>query len=103
MSDHKLVLLGPPGAGKGTQAQRLCDELGLCHLATGDLLRGHRAAGTELGRRAAEYMNAGQLVPDGLVVTMLLAALPDAVRAGEAGFLLDGFPRTIKQADVLEA
>jgi adenylate kinase len=94
----RLVLLGPPGAGKGTQAQRLCSELALRHLATGDLLRRHRSEGTDLGRSAAEHMDAGGLVPDDLVVSMLLDAIPAA--CGE-GFLLDGFPRTIAQADML--
>src|SRR5215218_7918972 len=103
MTNANLVLLGPPGAGKGTQAQRLCGELALCHLATGDILRRHRADGTDLGRRAAAHMDAGRLVPDDLVVSMLLGALPDAVRDGRQGFLLDGFPRTIAQADRLDA
>jgi adenylate kinase len=102
MTDLNLVLLGPPGAGKGTQAERPRDDLDLCHLATGDLLRQHRAEGTALGRRAAAYMDAGGLVPDELVVTMLLDALPDDVQAGRRGFLLDGFPRTIAQADMLD-
>src|ERR1700754_484201 len=101
MTHINLVLLGPPGAGKGTQAERLCDDLALCHLATGDLLRRHRAEGTELGREAAAHMDAGRLVPDGLVVDMLLDALPDGVRKGREGFLLDGFPRTVAQADLL--
>jgi adenylate kinase len=102
MTDLNLVLLGPPGAGKGTQAERLRDDRDLCHLATGDLLRRHRAEGTELGRRAAAYMDAGGLVPDELVVTMLLDALPEDVQDGRRGFLLDGFPRTIAQADMLD-
>jgi adenylate kinase family enzyme len=97
MTDLNLVLLGPPGAGKGTQAERLREDLDLCHLATGDLLRRHRAEDTELGRRAAAYMDAGGLVPDELVVTMLLDALPEDVQDGRRGFLLDGFPRTIAQ------
>ena len=92
---------GPLGAGKGTQAQRLCSELALRHLATGDLLRRHRADKTALGRRAGAYMDAGSLVPDDLVVRMLLDELPDAVREGREGFLLDGFPRTIAQAETL--
>jgi adenylate kinase len=103
MTDANLILLGPPGAGKGTQAQRLCEALELRHLATGDLLRRHRAEGTDLGRSAAVHMDAGRLVPDDLVVSMLLDALPDAVREGRVGFLLDGFPRTIAQAEMLEA
>src|SRR4029079_7173269 len=96
-----LVLLGAPGAGKGTQAETLRDDLGLCHLATGDLLRRHRADETELGKQAAAFMDAGGLVADELVVTMLLDALPGDVQNGRRGFLLDGFPRTLAQADML--
>jgi adenylate kinase len=94
-----LILLGPPGGGKGTQAERLREAYGLTHLSTGDLLRRHRAEGTELGRRAAAYMTSGRLVPDALVTAMLVEALAEAA----AGFLLDGFPRTIPQADALGA
>jgi adenylate kinase len=93
-----LMLIGPPGGGKGTQAARLREAFALTHLATGDLLRRHRAEGTELGRQAAEYMSAGALVPDALVTSMLIAALDEAP---EQGFLLDGFPRTVPQADAL--
>src|SRR5687768_3800138 len=93
-----LVLLGPPGAGKGTQAARLRDELQLPYLSTGDLLRRHRAKGTALGLAAAEYMDQGQLVPDELIITMLM----DAVNGPPRGFLLDGFPRTVVQAEALE-
>jgi adenylate kinase len=93
-----LMLLGPPGGGKGTQAARLREEFALTHLATGDLLRRHRAEGTALGREAAEYMSSGRLVPDALVTSMLIAALDEAP---EQGFLLDGFPRTVPQADAL--
>jgi adenylate kinase len=93
-----LVMLGPPGAGKGTQAARLRDELQLPHLSTGDLLRRHRAEATELGRAAAGYMDQGQLVPDELVIGMLMDAVDDPPR----GFLLDGFPRTVIQARALE-
>lgn len=91
-----LVLIGPPGVGKGTQAARLREEFGLVHIATGDLLREHRAQGTELGRRAAEHMAAGGLVPDELVVAMVEERLRQAPR-----FLLDGFPRTLDQAHAL--
>ena len=93
-----LVLLGPPGAGKGTQAARLRDELRLPYLSTGDLLRRHRAKETALGLAAAEYMDQGQLVPDELIITMLM----DAVDGPPRGFLLDGFPRTVVQAEALE-
>jgi adenylate kinase len=93
-----VTLLGPPGSGKGTQAMRLRDELGFATLSTGDLLREARTAGTELGRRASEFMDRGDLVPDELVV----AVVRDAI-GGLAGkpILLDGFPRTVAQADAL--
>src|SRR3954465_16065264 len=93
-----LILLGPPGAGKGTQAAWLRDELGMTYLATGDLLRRHRAEWTALGRAAAGYMAEGRLVPDGLVVGMIVERI--AADPG-APFLLDGFPRTVTQADTL--
>ena len=93
-----LVLLGPPGAGKGTQAARLRDQLRLPYLSTGDLLRRHRAKETALGLAVAEYMDQGQLVPDQLIITMLM----DAVDGPPRGFLLDGFPRTVVQAEALE-
>jgi adenylate kinase len=93
-----LILLGPPGAGKGTQAAWLRDELGMTYLATGDLLRQHRAEGTALGRAAAGYMAEGRLVPDELVVGMIMERI--AADPG-AAFLLDGFPRTVTQADTL--
>lgn len=97
----RVVLLGPPGCGKGTQAQRLCAREGAVHLSTGDLLRAAVAAGSDLGRRAAPIMAAGRLVPDDLVVGLVRERLeaPDAAR----GFLLDGFPRTLAQADALDA
>jgi adenylate kinase len=93
-----IALLGPPGSGKGTQAQRLRDELGFVALSTGDLLRTARAAGTDLGRRASGFMDRGELVPDELIVAMIrdeLAGLDDKP------ILLDGFPRTVAQADAL--
>jgi adenylate kinase len=93
-----MTLLGPPGSGKGTQAERLGAERGFVALATGDLLREARAAGTDLGRRASEYMDRGDLVPDDLIVAMIrdeLAGLDDNP------VLLDGFPRTVAQADAL--
>jgi adenylate kinase len=100
VSELNLILLGPPGAGKGTQAARLQDDFGLPYLGTGDLLRKHRQDQTELGREAASYMEQGQLVPDELVIRMIL----DEIEArGTDGFLLDGFPRTTEQADALAA
>jgi adenylate kinase len=93
-----LILLGRPGAGKGTQADWLRAELGLSPVATGDLLRKHRVDDTALGREASRYMSAGQLVPDELVIEMIrevIATEPDR------GFLFDGFPRTIAQANCL--
>ena len=96
----RVVFLGPPGAGKGTQARELAHEWGLAHIATGDMLREAIAAGTDLGRQAKTYYDRGELVPDALVVGMLGERLqvPDAAR----GFILDGFPRTIAQAEALE-
>ena len=96
-----LVLLGPPGAGKGTQAKRLQDLRSLVQLSTGDMLRAAVAAGTELGRKACDIMERGELVPDELVVG-LIAERVDADKGG-AGFILDGFPRTIGQAEALDA
>ncbi len=97
---HRLLMLGPPGGGKGTQATHLAVELNIPHIATGDLLRVAVAGDTELGRKAKRYMNGGQLVPDDLVIKMLAERLnkPDAKR----GFVLDGFPRTIAQAEALD-
>jgi adenylate kinase len=97
----KLVLLGPPGAGKGTQAERIRDRYRIAHLSTGDMLREAVAAGTEVGRRAKTIMDAGQLVPDD-VINRLVAeriAQPECAR----GFVLDGFPRTLAQAEALDA
>ena len=94
----RLVLLGPPGAGKGTQAKRLSERYGLAHISTGDILRWNVQRGTDLGRAARRYMDAGELVPDQVVVRIVMAALegvPD-------GFMLDGFPRTLAQAEALD-
>jgi adenylate kinase len=96
----QLVLLGPPGAGKGTQAARLVERFDIPQISTGDILREHVQKGTMLGIRARSYMDRGEYVPDGLVVQMVMDRLdePDA----EKGFILDGFPRTVPQADALE-
>ena len=99
MSELNLILLGPPGAGKGTQAALLTEDFGLPHIATGDILRAAREAQTELGLLAKKYMDAGELVPDSVVIGVILERLgQDDARDG---FLLDGFPRTIEQADAL--
>jgi adenylate kinase len=96
----RLVFLGPPGAGKGTQARELAREWGIAHIATGEMLRDAIAAETTLGRQAKRYYDRGELVPDDLVIDMLGERLQasDAAR----GFILDGFPRTIAQAEALE-
>lgn len=100
--EHALdvVLLGPVGAGKGTQARRITQRYGIPHIASGDLLRGHRARGDELGKEASAYMDRGALVPDDLVISMIIQRMqqPDA----HHGVLLDGFPRTLAQAQALD-
>lgn len=95
----RLVLLGPPGSGKGTQGERLAQALGVPRISTGDILRRNVAQGTELGKKAKAFMETGQLVPDDLVIAMTAERLqePDA----RNGFVLDGFPRTTAQADAL--
>jgi adenylate kinase len=97
----RLVLLGPPGAGKGTQAQRLTERYGIPQISTGDILRDNVQTGTMLGIKARAYMDRGEYVPDPVVVEMVMERLrePDA----ETGFILDGFPRTVPQANALEA
>lgn len=99
--EHNIVLLGPPGAGKGTQAVRLSERLGVPHISTGDILREAVAQGTELGRQAKGYMDAGELVPDELVIGIARERIARPDCAG--GFVLDGFPRTLAQAEALAA
>jgi adenylate kinase len=98
--DMRVVLLGPPAAGKGTQANRITDRFGGVHIDTGDILRSNAERGTELGRRAQDYMERGELVPDEVVIDMVLERVGDADCA--AGFVLDGFPRTVPQAEALD-
>ena len=96
-----LILFGPPGSGKGTQSEKLIEKYGLIHLSTGNLLREEIANRTELGLAAENYMNKGQLVPDEVVLGMIACSLDNNVHAN--GFLFDGFPRTVAQAEGLDA
>jgi adenylate kinase len=95
----RIVLLGAPGAGKGTQCKNIVVQYGLLHLSSGDILRQERAADTELGQKAQSYMDSGGLVPDEIIIEMMTKAIKDAPAAG---FLLDGFPRTVNQAVELD-
>ncbi len=96
----RIVFIGPPGAGKGTQAERLVGAYEIAHLSTGDMLRAARDTQSEVGRKADEYMSAGELVPDDIIIAIIAERLrePDC----ENGYLLDGFPRTIAQAETLD-
>ena len=96
-----VVILGPPGAGKGTQAKRVADDRGLAHVATGDILRAAIAAGDELGRRVKDVYDRGDLVSDELMIELIRDRLGEADTV--AGFVLDGFPRTLPQAEALDA
>lgn len=94
----RVILIGPPGAGKGTQARYLSEKYHLAHISTGDILRENRKQGTELGQKAAAFMDSGKLVPDDLIVSMVAERL-----GGDGGFVLDGFPRSEAQALLLDA
>ena len=94
----RLVLLGPPGAGKGTQCKRIVEKYNLAHLSSGDILRAERAEKTELGQKAQSYMDSGKLVPDDVIIGMMIKAIEKI----EGGYVLDGFPRTVRQAEELD-
>jgi len=95
-----LILFGPPGAGKGTQSEKLLEKYSLVHISTGDLLRAERKSGTELGNKANEFISKGELVPDEVVIGMVRNFMKE--RSDMAGFIFDGFPRTITQAQALD-
>ena len=97
----KIIMLGAPGAGKGTQAKRIAQRYGIPHVSTGDIFRANIKNGTELGMKAKAYMDAGNLVPDEITIGMLLDRIHEA--DCEKGYVLDGFPRTIPQAESLTA
>ena len=95
----KLILLGPPGAGKGTQCKRIIDKYSVAHMSSGDILRAERKANSELGQKAQSYMDSGSLVPDDLIIDMMINAIKNA----PGGYVLDGFPRTVAQGEGLDA
>jgi adenylate kinase len=95
----RIVLLGAPGAGKGTQCKYIVDKYGLLHLSSGDILRRHRTKGTKLGKKAQSYMDSGALVPDDVIIDMMIDEIG---RVSAGGYVLDGFPRTVKQAAGLD-
>lgn len=97
---YNIVLFGPPGAGKGTQSEKLIQKYGLTHLSTGDLFRKHLGEGTELGQLAKKYMNEGHLVPDEVVIRMVEEKINET--KDTEGFIFDGFPRTTAQAEALD-
>lgn len=95
----RIVLLGAPGAGKGTQCKYIVEKYGLLHLSSGDILRRHRAQGTSLGKKAQRFMDSGALVPDDIIINMMIDEIG---KAPAGGYVLDGFPRTVKQATDLD-
>jgi adenylate kinase len=95
----RIILLGAPGAGKGTQCKYIVGKYGLLHLSSGDILRRHRAKGTDLGKKAQGYMDSGALVPDDIIIEMMIDEIS---KAPTGGYVLDGFPRTVKQAEDLD-
>jgi adenylate kinase len=95
----KLILLGPPGAGKGTQCKRIIEKYGMAHMSSGDILRAERKANSDLGQKAQSYMDSGALVPDDLIIDMMIGAIKNA----PDGYVLDGFPRTVAQGEGLDA
>src|SRR3990172_9216236 len=97
---HRIILFGPPGAGKGTQASRLGEQYNMVPISTGDILRDNVRRQTELGKKARTFMDAGQLVPDELIIDLIEVRLEES--DCQAGFLLDGFPRTVPQAKALD-
>ncbi len=97
----RMILVGPPGAGKGTQAAKLIETYKIPHISTGDMLRAAKKAGTEMGRKAAEFMDGGGLVPDDVVIGLVIDRIAEA--DCKEGFMLDGFPRTLPQAEALDA